>query len=70
MGQKRKFRRSAKVDLSNPDQEEIERMISAYHASRKKEVPLIINDKLTIMVTPDKCNERYRCQYIKAKSIK
>lgn len=70
MGQKRRFRRCAKVDLSNPDREEIERMISGYQAFGKNEVPLVINDKLTIMVTPDKCNERYRRQYIKMKIIK
>lgn len=66
MGQKRKFKRYAKVDLDNPDQAEIERMISDYQQKQRKEVPLIIDDKLTIMVTPDKCNERYRNRYINA----
>lgn len=70
MGQRNKFRRSTKIDLSRPDREETERMISCYQTIRKNEVPLIINDKLTIMVTPDKCNERYRRQYIKARGIK
>lgn len=67
MGSKKKLRRSAKVDLSKPDREEAERMISTYQQSGKQEVPLIINDKVTIMVTPDKCNDRYRRQYIKEK---
>lgn len=70
MGQKCKFRKSTKVDLSNPDREEIERMISTYRKAGKKEIPLVINDRLTIMVTPDKCNEKYRRQYIREKGIK
>lgn len=69
MRSKKTLRKSTKVDLSKPDREEVERMISTYRQSGKKEVPLVINDKLTIMVTPDKCNERYRRQYIKAQSI-
>lgn len=70
MGTKKPFGKPSKVDLSNPDKEEISRMISAYKESRSKEVPLIINDSLTIMVSPDKCNDRYRRRYIQMKNIK
>lgn len=70
MGAKKLFGKPSKVDLSNPDKEEISRMILAYQESRSKEVPLIINDNLTIMVPPDKCNDRYRRRYIQMKNIK
>ncbi len=32
---------------------------------KKAEVPLQISNKLTIMVSPENCNERYRQKYIK-----
>ena len=60
----KKFGFSEKVDLADPDQEEAKKMISAYKQKMKKEVPLVIDDKLTIMVAPEKCNEKYRCRYI------
>lgn len=62
MGRKRIFK--AKVDLSIPDREGILDMIAAHQQTKELEVPLRINEKLTVMVPPDKCNEAYRQWYI------
>lgn len=53
-----------KIDLSTNDRYESERMISAYQKSGKVEVPLRINERVTILVPPEKCNEKYRQEYI------
>lgn len=60
-----KMKRTAKVDLSITDEKEFVNMISLYQQKRTVEVPLHINDKLTIMVAPENCNEQYRQKYIK-----
>lgn len=54
-----------KIDLNSCDKKEIERIISSYEERKKAEVPLQISNKLTIMVSPENCNERYRQKYIK-----
>ncbi len=59
--------RPPKVDFNNVDKEEGLEMISSYQQQAKDKVPLLINAKLTILVTADKCNEKYRQQYIKKK---
>lgn len=61
--------RPHKVDLKNIDSKDAEQMISSYQQRVKEEVPLRINEKLTILVTADKCNEKYRQQYIKTKML-
>lgn len=59
--------RPHKVDLKNTDKVKSLEMISSYRQQTKAEVPLRINAKLTILVTPDKCNEKYRQHYIKTR---
>ena len=60
----RRKKRVEKVDLSKSDRTEVDAMIASYEAQNRVEIPLYINDRLTIYVTPDKCNERYRQKYI------
>ncbi|WP_195647384.1 hypothetical protein [Bacteroides ovatus] len=54
-----------KVDLNSCDKKEVENMISSYEKEKNIELPLQINNKLVIMVSPENCNERYRQKYIK-----
>lgn len=58
-------RKRPKVDLSNPDKQEINNMISSYKKEEVMEYPLHINEKLTIFVPAEKCTEKYRRWYIK-----
>lgn len=66
---KRLVSKTRKVDLKNIDSKDAEEMIFSYQQRAKEEVPLRINEKLTILVTADKCNEKYRQQYIKKKML-
>lgn len=61
----RRRKRAEKVDLSNSDRREVYVMIASYKSQSKQEIPLRINEKLTVFVSPEKCNERYRQQYIR-----
>ena len=56
----------AKVDTTNNELSEkaIER-IKLQHEKEKRMVPLVINNKITILVTPDKCNNEYKLQYMR-----
>lgn len=67
---KRNRSRISKVDLGDADREEVIKMITNYQQSGKEEMPLVIDDKTIIMVSPEKCNEMYRRKYINTKMIK
>lgn len=54
-----------KVDLCNPDKQDINNMIASYKENEAIEYPLYINDKLTIFVPFEKCTEKYRQWYIR-----
>lgn len=58
-------KKTHKVDLNSCDKKEVEKMISSYEKEKDIELPLQINNKLVIMVSPENCNERYRQKYIK-----
>lgn len=59
------IRKQPKVDLSNPDKQEVNNMITSYKENECNEYPLYINEKLTILVPISKCTEKYRQWYIK-----
>lgn len=63
---RRNIRRSTKVDLNDTDKKAVENMISSYKQKRNIEVPLRINEKLIILVSPENCNEHYRQKYLKS----
>ena len=55
----------AKVDLNNVElTEKAKERIALQHEKEKKMVPLVINNRITILVTPDKCNNEYKLKYL------
>lgn len=58
-------KKTYKVDLGSCDKKEVENMISSYEKEKSIELPLQINNKMVIMVSPENCNECYRQKYIK-----
>lgn len=58
-------RKIPKMDLSNPDKQDVNNMIASYKENEAMKCPLYINEKMTIFVPPEKCTEKYRQWYIR-----
>lgn len=61
----RRRKRAEKVDLSNPDRDEVNAMIASYEAQGRREIPIRISEKLIVYVSLDKFNEKYLQRYLK-----
>lgn len=58
-----------KADLRVQETQRVKEMVNSYQQSQKEEVPLRINEKLTVLVPLEKCNEKYRQWYINTKLL-